>query len=1543
MAQLKLAGETGALDNINASQAQFRKQIAALNDLMRQIVGNAAVSAGALEAADPLSAPFTLYVNPYIGSDRFVGGSYNTYEATGTDEEIIASKLKRLELQRLECGYTPQRPFKTINRAVIEAAIITSKDWYTYTDPRAHVDCVSIVLSPGVHTVYNDPGSGSTSLASWGTSKNPTIAELIDFNPASVGGVLLPRGCSLCGPDLRKTTLRPNWVPGVGDEASNFSNRRGMLKITGTGYFFGFTVMDKVGATASHHLLDAFHFGSKAELDTFYAKCLSTVGGGADLSAALTVTRGTEHEIVGPIVAGETPTAAWDTTASASPYIFNCSIRSDYGMCGAFMDGSKVSGLKSMVCANFTGVSLQKDMSCWQRYSDGQWTTTTYAQYISTSPNDVRMNPDRLSRHITAINDAFIQEVSVFAIGHGIHHFTDMGGEITVTNSNSSFGGCASYSRGYKSYPFPQDRNWTVSKIKVPLDISAKTGNVRRIYLGTVAAVTSTRITLDTALAVDSDNSTVPAILLKDGYSLRSGTKIWVENPVGDHWQTNLTSSAWSSANPDRINISSALTQAGTGLAVGETQTTPAQSLAIGKRVYIRRLVDTRTPNERRVSLLLNNTASSRLPERNFVLQTDPARTGGAISRPLDTIGAEVLLVTTAGTGPAAGVGVAKTAELTIRRGAASANYQAGTFYRVGSVVKHQDKHYQSLKDQTATGSNPDPKSWGETFVHTRSTYNAEDSIKNEGPIITIDTDTDANYSTTTCGVVFNDVWQGAEYRSGTDYLGVHAFLVALGFSSSAAHAALVPRTANLRERDPSSAVDFPTAPAGGAATGRGNWAIEFRRPSVLRLYGHAWEWAGFLNYSKSIPAAQQELSPQNKFTYYFTNENGGRVVPQGSNEDGFNVSPRGLEDVETGATLSVEESGNSTIDQAEQTKFGDIEANSLTVKELIVENSLTAPPGNNATTSTPGLVQLAKYNDIIDTTAAASTNANLDANGEQAITLLGLNLWKDARNLLAGAEDGATVVMLHVAAGTPQTGANSVPFGYSAAKHGFLATSINPATGISSDGRTGPRYQVFRTVTAALEAAAKFYVPFGSEIVISVHDSLTAVEPGPLTVGNGITPWVLAGCSTPASGVTPKVNISRATTTLGTTRLLQNTEPVMIVGGIIADLEVEIDVGGVTGNTYLTQDGGFGVGQRDTVIRWKNAGAAARLVNATCSYGGRIQTRIYHDLNSTDKALRVIVEKPTGTEPAAPSLEMFGYAGGLLGHGADIVFDFKSSDYGDTGANFTFRFEHTYTATVALKFYTVGGRGGCRTGTRIGPQVRWNLNNNPWNLANFIDPNFRENKNYNGRSFGTKPLVTSISADYGVSSTTAATLVPIELKGGCSVDIDAEGDKRAGAFGLLFALEGQSGLPAVLVKANNGDGSYVYGGSASRNRLMVDGGTCEARSTVTAASGTYSLDVTAANEFVTAAAINGAITIALQNHSLIPVGYVWRGVLAFTYTSGTITWFPASGGTTFNVKWDGGSAITPTAGEVETVVITVVGVSGSVVTVEVAPLKGRA
>ena len=61
-----------------------------------------------------------------------------------------------------------------------------------------------------------------------------------------------------------------------------------------------------------------------------------------------------------PTVTGSTVDLQTDSVTSASPYIFNISLRSVFGMCGMHADGSKALGFKSMVVAQFTGIGLQK-------------------------------------------------------------------------------------------------------------------------------------------------------------------------------------------------------------------------------------------------------------------------------------------------------------------------------------------------------------------------------------------------------------------------------------------------------------------------------------------------------------------------------------------------------------------------------------------------------------------------------------------------------------------------------------------------------------------------------------------------------------------------------------------------------------------------------------------------------------------------------------------------------------------------------------------------------------------------------------------------------------------------------------------------------------------------------------------------------------------------------------------------------------------------------------------------------------------------------
>jgi len=180
------------------------------------------------------------------------------------------------------------------------------------------------------------------------------------------------------------------------------------------------------------------------------------------------------------------------------------------------------------------------------------------------------------------------------------------------------------------------------------------------------------------------------------------------------------------------------------------------------------------------------------------------------------------------------------------------------------------------------------------------------------------------------------------------------------------------------------------------AANALDNWPVQFRRPSVIRLFGHAWEWSGYLNYTKAIPAYQGDLSPQNKFTSYFTNVNGGRVYATGFNEEGYQVTPRGLEDITTGNTLTVDNLGSNDLALETPTAFNNLTLNgTTTINDTLVINATNAafPDVLGATVDKAGVGEIASISEL-ETTSLAATDGGLTAAGNKFVTVAGLKYW---------------------------------------------------------------------------------------------------------------------------------------------------------------------------------------------------------------------------------------------------------------------------------------------------------------------------------------------------------------------------------------------------------------------------------------------------------------------------------------------------------------------------------------------------------------------
>ena len=483
---------------------------------------------------------------------------------------------------------------------------------------------------------------------------------LYKFN-STEGGCIVPRGCSLIGYDLRRTIVRPLFVP---DPVDGAYGRTTIFNLTGGCYLWQFTIkdgdlsensplydqLDRVGKVYnnptdftslaipeySHHKICIMTYADNKELDRYYEKVgrafaqfQPTIDDG-DLqalvqenrivgplsdtrtiesmriddippgsSATITVTTKIDHgyfkgqyvavinsgladnvngtfkvdtvdqdnpkvfSYIIPInaaglglVSGTTYTSAnglgtngviqaeIDSVESASPYVFNCSIRSTWGQCGMWADGSKATGFKSMVVAQYTGVSLQKDDRAFIRYDrfTNTWNQAALTDAFATIPyhakGDAYWKDDWRNFHIRASDDAFIQCVSVFAVGFHDHFLMESGGDMSITNSNSNFGNTSLHAIGFKGFAFNQDKGGYVDAIVPPkvVDTSA-TAIIKQQYY-TIDIEASNDQSNNTKLYLAGDTNQDPAnrpAATISGYRIgaRNGEKLYVKMSSG--------------------------------------------------------------------------------------------------------------------------------------------------------------------------------------------------------------------------------------------------------------------------------------------------------------------------------------------------------------------------------------------------------------------------------------------------------------------------------------------------------------------------------------------------------------------------------------------------------------------------------------------------------------------------------------------------------------------------------------------------------------------------------------------------------------------------------------------------------------------------------------------------------------------------------------------------------------------------------------------------------------------------------------------------
>ena len=255
-------------------------------------------------------------------------------------------------------------------------------------------------------------------------------------------------------------------------------------------------------------------------------------------------------------IANAVATIEADTVTGASPYIFNLSLRSVYGMQGMITDGAKATGFRSMVVAQFTGISLQKDDRAFVKYNRESrlYEGIAYqkvigadlsAQSSSTNAATVyHLDSGAIYRkgweqaHVTIKNNAVVQIVSVFAIGYNAHFLGQSGADASITNSNSNFGQFALIGEGFRPDAFPRDDQGYVTHITTPQTVDTSEAKTDSVSFYQLDVDKTKQVGLSSHLYIFSfDKEDDPPLSLSQGYRVgaRHDEKIHVAIGATDY------------------------------------------------------------------------------------------------------------------------------------------------------------------------------------------------------------------------------------------------------------------------------------------------------------------------------------------------------------------------------------------------------------------------------------------------------------------------------------------------------------------------------------------------------------------------------------------------------------------------------------------------------------------------------------------------------------------------------------------------------------------------------------------------------------------------------------------------------------------------------------------------------------------------------------------------------------------------------------------------------------------------------------------------
>ena len=1007
-------------------------------------------------------------------------------------------------------------------------------------------------------------------------------------NP-STGGLIVPRGISIDGVDLRKVRIRPMYVPElVPTEIAPQTKRSAIFKVTGGTYVSLLTFTDNPQHSRTHNTVTCVTFASEAEIfgsgdeASYYSKLNSLFnafdGWGSEGLEPIRA----ETTIVAPIAltkedrqndleenqtglpfpdSRETASVAYpgptkltrgsssggrlfdlpdiNSTRSSSPYVFNCSVRSIFGLNGMWVDGALVSGFKSMVTANFTQVSLQTDPNCFNDtgyYLDPPTNKDTgEGKQYRVSPSD----PFKY-RHwgFRGSNDATIQIVSCFVIGNSDHFVSDGGADLSITNSCSDFGDISLRGIGYKSRPFSQDEG-----VPGPGYEGTKLYQViPPLPLRYACRLDQNGECIDDGKCLCKRSPTLIDTEINTGlvFNYEKTEKYILDNAVGFNAPTFIrvyfdnadTANPLSLNNPPSAN-NAAFGQFGytkKGLE-GEYVHAGGTSYANRRRLYVNGFNEEGDPIVFSGEIQISSQSTpgfDQLDDRSKVFGWDDintswyftVNTSNISEESVDEDGDGYLLKKldyafrfklAPGTAPNDGI---RNIDFIYNRASIK-------IIRAVDARKNDDRVYRVILsgfDKTLGIRRPQPF------------YVVEKQTTSAGYPLNASSDLVSDPLTATQVIPYNDVFRPGVPRNQLNQdLDKYITYLTTGSTARQVFTGDVFPRIDLDEpeltEDPAESItklalqklqerpgvyfDSEVAPsvnrfniklrANSVDTGI---LINLRRPSVIRASGHTWEWTGYLNYDTAFPTFQGDPLEQDfALGKIIVEENGGRVYATGMNEEGSYYIGTTVFDLRSGEQFAIplkadNEVGNvtnqvlnnviikNTLLMGGDSKviFQDGTQIILNRDTEIVSNTGPITPDTKAksyaTKDYAGFVQLAKSEDIA---GARNVNSPLALKGiADSVVVSALQLAQELDTRLSGFVSPGTGVKIQVTPNNNETEDESDDFN-------TYQISIGQSVNEDSD-------VLFNSVTATSDICAFSDIRL-KQNVLSIDNSLSKIE----------------------------------------------------------------------------------------------------------------------------------------------------------------------------------------------------------------------------------------------------------------------------------------------------------------------------------------------------------------------------------------------------------------------------------------------------------------